>query len=511
MKIDIHIRNKFPLHILFASFFFIVIPCFLSACSGGNDNNTFYNTTLNISLTDPATNETGISLSSDITMVFNDTIDPNSVNQTSFILKEASSTTELSGDIFLTEQTLKFTPRDMLVDETTYFATITTGVKGITGNSLQNNFSWKFSTGQYINSNLFKPYVLIPTGSSPEAVAIGDVNNDGLNDVVMTTSFYFSPASDYKLIVFTQNSNGDLNTPVTYTTNGAFSSRPPQSVAIGDINSDGKNEVVVGNNYLNIEVFIQNGTGGLISNAIYTTDNSQRIKIADLNNDGRLDIVGVGFNTSSVDILYQNIDGSLNLPITYTVEHYGMEDLEIGDINHDNLLDIIILNSGVIPAQLAIMAQSQASFAAPVYYNLNATSPFGLAVGDITGDGKQDVVTTFSHNDGYIEVFLQNEEGTLDTPKTYNSYDIPGPVEISDVNGDGRSDVIVLHCAFDSMGVYLQNNDGTLMTEELYSLPRASFSNPHGLAMGDINNDGLVDVVMSVYDNESGLGILYHR
>lgn len=49
---------------------------------------------------------------------------------------------------------------------------------------------------------LFEPYSAISTGSWPEAVAIGDVNGDGLNDVVMVTSSYFNPDSDYKLFVF---------------------------------------------------------------------------------------------------------------------------------------------------------------------------------------------------------------------------------------------------------------------------------------------------------------------
>ncbi len=118
---------------------------------------------------------------------------------------------------------------------------------------------------------------MIPTGSMPEAVAIGDINGDGRNDVVMTTYSYFSPSTDYKLIVFTQNSSGELNPPVIYTTSGAGGNYP-SSVAIGDINNDGKNEVVIGNDGLNIEVFSQDGSGGLISSAVYPTVNSHRIK-----------------------------------------------------------------------------------------------------------------------------------------------------------------------------------------------------------------------------------------
>ena len=72
----------------------------------------------------------------------------------------------------------------------------------------------------YANSNLFIPYITIPISSTPRAVAIGDVNSDGRNDVVMTTSFSFDPENDFKLLVFLQNASGTLDPPVKYDTSG---------------------------------------------------------------------------------------------------------------------------------------------------------------------------------------------------------------------------------------------------------------------------------------------------
>ena len=63
------------------------------------------------------------------------------------------------------------------------------------------------------NSGLFKSYEAYPTGSWPEAVAIGDVNGDGRNDVVLVTSFYFDAEHDYKLFVFLQDASGVLAAP----------------------------------------------------------------------------------------------------------------------------------------------------------------------------------------------------------------------------------------------------------------------------------------------------------
>jgi hypothetical protein len=360
--------------------------------------------------------------------------------------------------------------------------------------------------------DLFKPYLMLPTGSAPEAVAIGDVNGDGKNDVAMTTYSYFSPTNDYKLFVFIQNEAGELDPPIIYDTNGV-GGQYPSSVAIGDINNNGLNEVVIGNNGLNIQIFSQDVSGTLYSSATYTTVNSFRIKIADLNNDGLFDIVGSGSpNNDSIDIIYQNMDGTLNNPTSLPVTHGGGADLVVGDVNNDMLTDIVLTNSGLAPGEIAILTQSAGgAFNAPAYYDFGNTFDGNVAVGDVTGDGKGDVVVTYGGNLGQFAVFAQNDTGSLDSPISYQTYDIPETVEISDLNADGLPDLVVLHGGFDTLGVFLQKSNGTLSDETLYPMPRASHYNPHGLAVGDINGDGSPDIAVASFDNTSGLVVLYHQ
>ena len=93
------------------------------------------------------------------------------------------------------------------------------------------------------------------------------------------------------------------------------------------------------------------------------------------------------------------------------------------------------------------------------------------------------------------------------SPATYASYDGPEAVEVADVNGDGKADVVVVHAAWNALGVYLQTA-GTLGSEMLEPIPYASYYNRHGLAIGDINSDGKPDVVIADYNN--GLVILRH-
>jgi hypothetical protein len=357
----------------------------------------------------------------------------------------------------------------------------------------------------YANSNLFSPYIEILTGSWPEAVAIGDVNNDGRNDVVMTTSFYFDPGNDYKVFVFLQNASGILDPPVKYDTSGSYTNRPV-TVAIGDVNNDDMADVVVGNSGLNIEVFLQNGLGGLETFQQYATADSNKIRIGDFNDDGLLDVVGIGWGTQTASVFLQNMGGTFNSPGIYSVTHGGYDDLDIGDINDDGLTDIIVM-SGQTYAYLNVGVLTQTAvgtFNSAVYYDLEGdVLSNGVAVGDVNGDAAEDVVVTYGGNglSAKIGVFLQNAGGTLNAPVSFSSYDSPGPVEITDVNQDGRQDIIVAHDGWMALGVYLQEAGGTLAPEELYPLPYASY-NPHGLAISDINGDGTNDIVIA--DNNHG-------
>jgi hypothetical protein len=131
----------------------------------------------------------------------------------------------------------------------------------------------------------------------------------------------------------------------------------------------------------------------------------------------------------------------------------------------------------------------------------------GIGIGDVTGDGRQDVVVSYGGNrpGATIGVFPQTSSGTLGAVVPYASYDIPEPVEVADVDLDGRADVVTLHSGWNDAGLYRQTSTGALAPEELYPIPYASYG-PHGLALGDVNSDGSPDVVVA--DSNNGLVVL---
>jgi fibronectin type 3 domain-containing protein len=356
---------------------------------------------------------------------------------------------------------------------------------------------------------LFGSYQAIPVGSWPEAVAIGDVSGDGRNDVVMTTSYYFDPGADYRLWVFVQAPDGTLSPPVSYSTAATYGNRP-DSVAIGDITGDARADVVVGIDGVGVQVFPQLPSGGLGPPASFATPNSNKIRLGQLDGDGRLDVAGVGWGTNTVGVLLNDGHGGLSPRVSYPVQHAGYEDLEVADVTGDRRDDLIVMSGQGFVPNVSVLAQlSSGGFGAAAEYSVAANVlTHGVGVGDVNGDGRNDVVASYGGNSpgSAIAVLAQTAVGTLASPAASPSYDIPEPVEVADVDLDGRADVVVLHGGWLRAGVYRQQANGTLGPEELYAIPYASHYNPHGLAVGDVNNDGSPDLVLADYNN--GLVVL---
>jgi hypothetical protein len=365
--------------------------------------------------------------------------------------------------------------------------------------------------GPLASSSLFLPYVTYATGSCAEAVAIGDVNNDGRKDVVVATTYNDDPDNDHRINVFLQNSSGELEPPVKYVVTSAFYLYHPTSVDIGDLNNDGKNDVAVSGSNC-VGVFYQNDIGTLDAMATYASahssgTNSYKVRIGDFNGDGLLDVVSIDWGTQSydVDVFLQNLSGTLNAPVVYIVQHGGYDDLDVGDVNGDGLDDIIVMSGQGLGSTLGILVQNtQGTFDAPVYYDLTDDSlTNGVAVGDVNGDTRNDIAVTYPN---YVGVFYQNDLGTLDPSIHYSVYGELRPVEIGDVNVDGRDDIVA--AGDGALEVLLQSSTGTLLPYEQCPAPPQTFYKPHALDVGDINGDGANDVVLA--NCGAGLVVFYN-
>lgn len=408
--------------------------------------------------------------------------------------------------------TISLTPTTPLLPNTQYVASLNNTFGDSLGFSYPISYSWSFTT----ESTLFREYVSTQTPAYPEAIAIGDVNGDSRNDVVITTSasrsLGFDPANEYKVFVYLQDATGNLLPPVKYATSAIGFCRVT-AVDIGDLNNDGRQDVVAGNSACGLDVFLQAADGSLGTAIHYASTDANKIRIADINKDGRLDVVGAGNRGDNyVSIWLQNASGTLDAPTRYSVILSAEIDLEVGDINNDGLTDVVVMSSAWADPDMEVLTQNaDGTFNLHTDYSIrNPTNTSSLAVGDINGDNLPDAIVGYESSPAAcIGIFSQNTQGTFSPeicrPVFSNAIN---SVTIYDVTGDGRKDVITLHHGNSEMGVLEQLADGTLKDEHLYRRPANTSFNPQSLAVGDINGDGQPDAVS--IDTIYGLVINYH-
>lgn len=344
------------------------------------------------------------------------------------------------------------------------------------------------------------------TGGSPGIIGVGDINGDGLNDVV-SANYY-----DNNISVFTQLPTGKLSTQTTYPIN-----QGPFGIGIGDINRDGLNDVVAGCAAADvIHIFAQNEGGTLTQIGVFRTERGPYgLCVGDVNGDGRNDIVIANSGASSISIFtwlpdvkesYDYLLGSFKKCDSLTMQKQEREIfahivyaagptpywLAIGDINGDFREDIATINYGNNTINVYLQ-QPDRSLLPMGALQAAGGSIFNICIGDITGDGINEVITS----GGPMSIFGRKDDNTFGligttTPKEGRA----GAVRVGDVNNDGLSDLIAT--SSDAVHVFLQDKKGKLLAPVSFPTGRG----PGGLAIADVNNDGVNDIVTgNISDN----------
>src|ERR1700730_1820910 len=178
-----------------------------------------------------------------------------------------------------------------------------------------------------------------------------------------------------------------------------------------------------------------------------------------------------------------------------------------GDFNGDGKPDLVSCNGNQITV---LLGNGDGTFhALSAISNPQGIRPLFFVTADLNNDGKTDLVGFASVNALYIQLvtLLGNGDGTFQSPvlspAAIENQRFPSSIAVDDFNADGRIDLAVTF--FNSgvgggpgdVEVFLGNGDGTLQSPIVYPLSNLGSSHPNGLAVGDFNRDGKLDLIVS--------------
>ncbi|MEB3278647.1 MAG: FG-GAP-like repeat-containing protein [Lyngbya sp.] len=351
----------------------------------------------------------------------------------------------------------------------------------------------------------------VDLGDNP-GVLVTDANNDGLEDLEISTSFFketvdilfgdeqgnFAPGTEIEL----ENIN---------------------QVAAGDLNSDGIPDLVVVNGFFenrSIQILSGNGNGEFEeTSSIPLAQDFQfpnEIDVVDFNGDGNLDVLvkeyyvynyesGNSVNRSSV--LLGDGTGELNSPST-PIEVLSGKASTIGDFNGDGNFDLVVernsYNSYSFDLQTSVLfGTGEGEFSGS--RDVDVENPKFFKSADIDGDGNLDLLAVTSEADpnnsflfeDSLEVFLGDGTGNLELQQTIEFNESVNDLIVGDFNGDGQFDAAVNSYNFvgyysnNQITVLLGDDEGNLNPAENSPFPRNGFGS---FTLADFNGDGNLDL-----------------
>jgi Bacterial Ig-like domain (group 3)/FG-GAP-like repeat/FG-GAP repeat len=365
---------------------------------------------------------------------------------------------------------------------------------------------------------LFLPAVTYSSGGGgAHSLATRDLNADGKLDVVVANDYSNSVG------VLLGNGDGTFQPAVTYDAGGIS----PRSVAVADVNGDGKPDLIVANcgnrcagggAVAVVAVLLGNGDGTFQSAVAYGSggDATGSVAVADVNGDGKPDLLAANQcadtgdcgGDGTVSVLLGNGDGTFRTAVAYDSGGNQPLSVAVGDVNADGKADVLMTNYGSNTVSV-LLGNGDGTFQPAVIYNPSGGRAVSLAAADVNGDGRLDLLVISDSGgpsgvNGAVGVLLGNGDGTFQAAVPYDSGGwVAEGIAVADVNGDNTLDLVIANNCLDhdncpdgggGLGVLLGNGDGTFQAAGSY---RSGGYAPYSVAVGNLNADGRPDLLVA--------------
>jgi Big-like domain-containing protein/VCBS repeat protein len=360
-------------------------------------------------------------------------------------------------------------------------------------------------------SKLFRPVQVYSSGGeNASSVAVADVNGDGKIDLVVLNSDDPHPSS---FAVLLGNGDGTFQAARTH----VLADSKVFAISLADLNRDGRVDLLVATSG-GVSVLLGNGDGTFQTARQYS-GGVKSMTVIDLNGDGKLDLV---MFSSTVSVLLGNGDGTFQAAITFEVGSSPGE-FVAADVNSDGKPDLLIRyngiadrasRSGVVGVSLG---NGDGTFQREFYYLDGGFNRGGIAVADVNGDGKPDVIVgnecRNNCRSSSVAVLLGDGSGSFQRWTSYNpgGYSIDA-IQVAEVNSDGVPDLFVANacdnfqnCDQPDVALLVGTGDGG------FSAPQRYLTGGQGalsIAVGDANGDGIPDAFVAGGSDIQGVGVI---
>ncbi len=278
-----------------------------------------------------------------------------------------------------------------------------------------------------------------------------------------------------------------------------------QVLVVADVNLDGVADIL----YKDLErigVARGNGNGTFQASTFYPLPgNAFDFRVADVNTDGKPDLVfgySVGF-VNDVRVALGDGTGGFGPMRTFDTNNSVVDQIAVADLDGDGKQDLVTLYSA--GHQIGVLLNTGSSFAPAQLFDVGT---FGyalqMAVGDVTGDGRPDIVVT-NISENKLNVLVNIGNGSFATRVSYTAPQGPWAIVLADMNEDGKRDVVLgTQTNGAEVSIMLNQGGGVLGTATRY--PVDAPGDLRFLTAADVNGDGHIDIgVAQTADNRAKL------